>query len=246
VGHITSPYACLGRKPIYWTTRPLCPFDTFNGINEDNWWHLNVYRLFWDSILLLGASTVDPPFYHSFAIFGRASLQHPKNVPLVFNACTIVRAWSTSCLAINLWHYYHVLWSCRPSPVPPTQLPPFIGDVPTCYGLGYFAFEKLTIIMVAPVLVNAMNFGNISHVTGTSLKATFAFGFVTSNLSTWGIDTNWFPISPSELRMAIGRVVHGYIGVFGLRNHYIQIKVVHHGFIPQIWWDGPISHISTN
>jgi hypothetical protein len=24
-------------------------------------------------------------------------------------------------------------------------------------------------------------------------------------------------------------------GVFGLRNHYIQIEVMHHGFIPQIW-----------
>jgi hypothetical protein len=35
-------------------------------------------------------------------------------------------------------------------------------------------------------------------------------------------------------------------GVFGLRNHYIQIEVVHRGFIPQIWWDDPIPHISTN
>jgi hypothetical protein len=35
-------------------------------------------------------------------------------------------------------------------------------------------------------------------------------------------------------------------GLFGLRNHYIQIEVVHHGFIPQILWDDPISHISTN
>jgi hypothetical protein len=32
-------------------------------------------------------------------------------------------------------------------------------------------------------------------------------------------------------------------GVFGLRNHYIQIEVVHHEFIPQIWWDDPIPHI---
>jgi hypothetical protein len=35
-------------------------------------------------------------------------------------------------------------------------------------------------------------------------------------------------------------------GVFGLRNHRIQIEVVHHGFIPQIWWDDLIPHISTN
>jgi hypothetical protein len=35
-------------------------------------------------------------------------------------------------------------------------------------------------------------------------------------------------------------------GMFGLRNHYIQIKVVYHGFIPQIWWNDPIPHISTN
>lgn len=25
--------------------------------------------------------------------------------------------------------------------------------------------------------------------------------------------------------------------VFGLRNHSIQIEIVHHEFIPQIWWD---------
>jgi hypothetical protein len=34
--------------------------------------------------------------------------------------------------------------------------------------------------------------------------------------------------------------------VFVLRNHTIQIKVVHHGFISQIWWDDYILHISTN
>jgi hypothetical protein len=34
--------------------------------------------------------------------------------------------------------------------------------------------------------------------------------------------------------------------MFDLRNHYIQIEVVHHGFIHQIWWDDPIHHISTN
>jgi hypothetical protein len=38
--------------------------------------------------------------------------------------------------------------------------------------------------------------------------------------------------------------------VFGLRNQTIQIKVqikvVHHGFIPQIWWDDFIPRISTN
>jgi hypothetical protein len=31
-----------------------------------------------------------------------------------------------------------------------------------------------------------------------------------------------------------------------LRNRTIQIKVVHHEFIPQIWWDDSIPHISTN
>jgi hypothetical protein len=35
-------------------------------------------------------------------------------------------------------------------------------------------------------------------------------------------------------------------GVFGLRNHFIQIEVVHYEFISQIWWDNPIPHISTN
>jgi hypothetical protein len=35
-------------------------------------------------------------------------------------------------------------------------------------------------------------------------------------------------------------------GVFGLKNHSIQNIVVHHRFIPQIWWDDPIPHISTN
>jgi hypothetical protein len=35
-------------------------------------------------------------------------------------------------------------------------------------------------------------------------------------------------------------------GVFGLRNHFIQIEVVHYGFISQIWWDDPIPYISTN
>jgi hypothetical protein len=35
-------------------------------------------------------------------------------------------------------------------------------------------------------------------------------------------------------------------GVFGLRNHYIQIEMVHHEFIPQIWWDDLIPHINTN
>jgi hypothetical protein len=34
--------------------------------------------------------------------------------------------------------------------------------------------------------------------------------------------------------------------VFGLRNQTIQIKVVHHEFNPQIWWDDHIPHISTN
>jgi hypothetical protein len=35
-------------------------------------------------------------------------------------------------------------------------------------------------------------------------------------------------------------------GVFGLRNYYIQIKVVHHEFIPQIWWNNLIPYFSTN
>jgi hypothetical protein len=34
--------------------------------------------------------------------------------------------------------------------------------------------------------------------------------------------------------------------VFGSKNHYIQIKVVHYEFISQIWWDDLIPHISTN
>jgi hypothetical protein len=38
----------------------------------------------------------------------------------------------------------------------------------------------------------------------------------------------------------------GCKGVFGLRNHFIQNVVVHHGSIPQIWWDDLIPHISTN
>jgi hypothetical protein len=33
--------------------------------------------------------------------------------------------------------------------------------------------------------------------------------------------------------------------VFGLMNHSIQNEVVHRGFIPQIWWDDSIPHIST-
>jgi hypothetical protein len=33
--------------------------------------------------------------------------------------------------------------------------------------------------------------------------------------------------------------------VFGLMNHSIQNEVVHHGYIPQIWWDDSIPHIST-
>jgi hypothetical protein len=33
--------------------------------------------------------------------------------------------------------------------------------------------------------------------------------------------------------------------VFGLMNHSIQNEVVHHGSIPQIWWDDFIPHIST-
>jgi hypothetical protein len=33
--------------------------------------------------------------------------------------------------------------------------------------------------------------------------------------------------------------------VFGLMNHSIQNEVVYHGFIPQIWCDDFISHIST-
>jgi hypothetical protein len=33
--------------------------------------------------------------------------------------------------------------------------------------------------------------------------------------------------------------------VFGLMNHSIQIKVVYHEFIPQIWWDAFIPHIIT-
>jgi hypothetical protein len=33
--------------------------------------------------------------------------------------------------------------------------------------------------------------------------------------------------------------------VFGLMNQSIQNEVVHHGSIPQIWWDDSIPHIST-
>jgi hypothetical protein len=33
----------------------------------------------------------------------------------------------------------------------------------------------------------------------------------------------------------IPQTKHSIKGVFGLRNHYIQIEVVHHVFIPQIW-----------
>jgi hypothetical protein len=33
--------------------------------------------------------------------------------------------------------------------------------------------------------------------------------------------------------------------VFGLMNHSIQNEVVHHGSIPQIWWNDSIPHIST-
>jgi hypothetical protein len=34
--------------------------------------------------------------------------------------------------------------------------------------------------------------------------------------------------------------------VFGLRNHSIQNEVAHHESISQIWWDDPITRISTN
>jgi hypothetical protein len=37
-----------------------------------------------------------------------------------------------------------------------------------------------------------------------------------------------------------------FYGVFGLRNHFIQNVVVHHGSISQIWWDDLIPNISTN
>jgi hypothetical protein len=36
------------------------------------------------------------------------------------------------------------------------------------------------------------------------------------------------------------------LGVFGLRNHFIQNVVVHHGSILQIWWDDLIPHINNN
>jgi hypothetical protein len=35
-----------------------------------------------------------------------------------------------------------------------------------------------------------------------------------------------------------------HLGVFSLRNHSIKDEVVHHEFIPQIWWDDLISHVS--
>jgi hypothetical protein len=35
-------------------------------------------------------------------------------------------------------------------------------------------------------------------------------------------------------------------GVFGLRNHSIQDKIVSHKSISQIWWDNHISNVSTN
>ena len=34
--------------------------------------------------------------------------------------------------------------------------------------------------------------------------------------------------------------------MFGLMNHSIQNEVVHHGSIPQIWWDDLMPHISIN
>jgi hypothetical protein len=45
-----------------------------------------------------------------------------------------------------------------------------------------------------------------------------------------------------------GSATHLYFskGVLGLRNHFIQNKVVHHVSIPQILWDDSIHHISTN
>jgi hypothetical protein len=36
------------------------------------------------------------------------------------------------------------------------------------------------------------------------------------------------------------------MGVFGLRNHSIQNEVMHHGSIPQIWWNDLNPHITTN
>jgi hypothetical protein len=33
--------------------------------------------------------------------------------------------------------------------------------------------------------------------------------------------------------------------LFGLMNHSIQNKMVHHESIPQIWWDDSNPHIST-
>jgi hypothetical protein len=48
------------------------------------------------------------------------------------------------------------------------------------------------------------------------------------------------------LRQTLADCTYNHIGVFGLRNHFIQNVVVHHGFIPQIWCDDLISRISTN
>jgi hypothetical protein len=34
--------------------------------------------------------------------------------------------------------------------------------------------------------------------------------------------------------------------IFGLINHSNKVEVVHHEFIPQIWWDDHIPRMSTN
>jgi hypothetical protein len=67
-------------------------------------------------------------------------------------------------------------------------------------------------------------------------------------------DMPWSGYKTKKTRTRIGFILCTVVlstlpiikGVFGLRNHYIQIEVVHHGFIPQIWWDDSIPHISTN
>jgi hypothetical protein len=57
---------------------------------------------------------------------------------------------------------------------------------------------------------------------------------------------NTFQNTPIHMELEQPNKALGIYRVFGLRNQSIQIKLVHHGFIPHIWWDDTIPHISTN
>jgi hypothetical protein len=57
------------------------------------------------------------------------------------------------------------------------------------------------------------------------------------------VENQNLPMAKISLKYQVGDLLRR---VFGLRNHCIQIEVIHHGFISQIWWNDHIPHISTN